>query len=248
MAIVLNNKIRYWTDRIRNGPAAAFFRWWFGELRQVLPVNWQERLQHALRRVIVVHEPDQLKLGVEENNTITWLESFPLQQDAALQRQQIHALLEQHDVHEAPRFLLLNPSQVLRKELLLPAAAESNLQQVLAFEMDRQTPFRAADVYYTWKLLASDKESGQIHVELYVVPRKPADLSLDILAVRGLAASGADVADDGRTLRHQFVAAGKAFSGGQSTDPDELRPGRGCRGIADCGYGAVPALSRQQGQ
>lgn len=200
MAIVLNNKIQYWSARIRNGPVAAFCRWWCGELKQLLPRNWQQRLQHALRRVMLVLEPGQLRLGVEENHVIEWLESVSLQQDAVLQRQQIRGLLEKHDVLEAPRFLSLDQAHVLRKELTLPAATESNLQQVLAFEMDRQTPFRAADVYYTWKIAGSDKESGQIRVELFVVPRKPVDQSLEILGARGLAASGIDVLDDARAL------------------------------------------------
>lgn len=200
MAIVLNNKIRHWTARLRNGPAAAFCRWWCGELKQLLPLSWQQRLQHAWRRVMLVSEPGQLQLGVEENHAIEWLESVSLQQDAALQRQQIRGLLEQHDVLAAPRFLALDQAQVLRKELALPAATESNLQQVLAFEMDRQTPFRAADVYYAWKVAAGDKESGQIRVELFVVPRKPMDQSLEMLAARGLAANGIDVLDGGLAL------------------------------------------------
>lgn len=200
MAIVLNNKIQYWTARLRNGPAAAFCRWWYGELKQLLPLNWQQRLQYASRRVMLVLEPGQLQLGVEENHAIEWFESVSLQQDVVLQRQQIWGLLEQHDALEAPRFLALDQAHVLRKELTLPAATESNLQQVLAFEMDRQTPFRAADVYYTWKIAGSDNEPGQICVELFVVPRKPMDQSLEMLVARGLAASGIDVLDGGRAL------------------------------------------------
>jgi len=211
MATVFKNKIQIWSARIRNGPAAVFCRWWFGELKKMLPVNWQQRLQHASRRVVLAHEPGTLKLGVEENHAIKWLESLSLEQDLALQRQRVHALLEKHDVLEVPRFLLMGQAQVLRKELMLPAAAESNLQQVLAFEMDRQTPFRAADVYFTWILTGSDKESGQIRVDLLVVPRKPVDLSLDILRTRGLAASGVDVVDGAQTLGINMLPPEKRF-------------------------------------
>jgi len=199
MAIALNNRIRYWKDRITSGPAAEFCRWWFGELRQLLPATWQQRLQHARRRVMLVQDGDQLRLGIEENAAIEWIESFPLQQEAVVQRREIHAALEMHGVLEASKFLLLDEAQVLRKELSLPAATESNLQQVLAFEMDRQTPFRAADVYYTWRVLGGDKESGQIRVELFVVPRRLVDPSLEMLGIRGLAASGIDVAQGGAT-------------------------------------------------
>jgi general secretion pathway protein L len=138
MAIALTNKIQYWSARLRNGPAGSFFRWWFGELKQVLPAPWRERMQHALRRVTLTVDSGQLNLGIEENRTTHWLESFPLDQEAALQKQRIRTLLEQQDIRETPRFLLLEPAKILRKALTLPAATEANLQQVLAFEMDRK--------------------------------------------------------------------------------------------------------------
>jgi len=195
MANVLNSRIPYWGTRLRNSTAAAFCRWWFGELKQALPAGWQRRLQHASRRVVLGLQGEQLRLGIDENQSINWLESVELHQDAPLQRQQIRGLLEKHDALEVSRFLLLQQADVLRKVLLLPAAAEPNLQQVLAFEMDRQTPFRASEVYYTWKMLGSDREAGQIQVELFVLPRKPLDATLETLAALGLAVSGVDVAD-----------------------------------------------------
>ena len=197
MAIALNNKIQYWSGRVQNSQAGAYCRWWIAELKALLPVRWQKRLQHAQRRITLKLEADQLRLGVEENGLNQWFRSVPLGPDPGLQRQQIRALLEQQDAVEAPQFLFVDAGQVLRKELKLPAAAESNLKQVLAFEMDRQTPFRAPDVYYTWKIREGEKDSGQIHVELFVMPRKPVDAALDSLLGRGLAASGVDVLENG---------------------------------------------------
>ncbi|HLF32051.1 MAG TPA: PilN domain-containing protein [Xanthomonadales bacterium] len=200
MAIALNNKIQYWGARVRNSPAGAFFTWWTGELKALLPARWQERLQHARRRITLRWETIRLRLGVEENRAIRWLTDVSQDQDVSLQRQQVRGLLEQQEALEVPRFLLLDAQQVLSKQLLLPAATESNLQQVLAFEMDRQTPFRASDVYYTWKLLGVEKDSGQIRVALFVAPRKPVDAVLESLSARGLAASGVDVFDGAQSL------------------------------------------------
>ncbi len=39
--------------RLRTGPVGKFFAWWVGELRSALPVAWQEKLQHATRRLVV---------------------------------------------------------------------------------------------------------------------------------------------------------------------------------------------------
>ena len=62
MAIALTNKIQYWSARFRNGPVAAYLGWWVGELKALLPAAWQERLQHALRRVTLKMEGPDLRL------------------------------------------------------------------------------------------------------------------------------------------------------------------------------------------
>jgi general secretion pathway protein L len=96
--------------------------------------------------------------------------------------------------------LVLDSAGILRKEVRLPIAAESNLRQVLGFEMDRQTPFRAGDVYFDWTILGHDKEAGQVRVDLAVVPRAGVDATCQILAARGLSVSGVDVVHDGLPL------------------------------------------------
>jgi len=200
MAIALNNKIQQWSGRVQSSQAGVFFRWWSAQLKALMPKSWQQRLQYAQRRVTLRQEPDQLRIGIQESGSNQWFGSIPSGSDAVLQRQQIKGLLEQKDALEAPQFLLMDAGHVLRKELKLPAAAESNLLQVLAFEMDRQTPFRAADVYYTWKMLDSENDPGQIRLELYVAPRKPIDAILESLAARGLAVSGVDVFNENAGL------------------------------------------------
>jgi general secretion pathway protein L len=200
MALAFNNTIQYWRTRFRHGPVGEFLRWWLGELRQILPPAWRQRLQLATRRVTLELEPDWLRLGVEEGGVIRPLEELRAGQDAAMQKQQIRSLLERHELHEMPRFLLLDASRVLRKELKLPAAAESNLRQVLGFEMDRQTPFRANDVYFDWRILHGSKETGELQLELFVTPRGIVDSICEQLAARGVAPSGVEIVESGQTL------------------------------------------------
>jgi len=199
MAIAFNDKIQFWRGRIVHGPVGIFFQWWTAELKQVLPAKWRARLQHSRRRLAMVLEPRQLRLGIESNRNISWIENLSIGSDVALERANIRALVDKHDVGQAPRFLLLNEAAVLRKQLSFPAAAAANLKQVLTFEMDRQTPFRASEVYFTYNLLEGNGESGQIQVELFVAPRKPLDSALDQLQAAGLPASGVDVLSGGES-------------------------------------------------
>ena len=207
MANAFEIKLKDWRSRVQTGPAGKFFHWWFGELRQALPSSWQQKLQHALRRITLRLDGESLLVGVDENRSLQPLETFSISQGVPLQQQQIADLLTEHDLLEAPRFLLLEEQAVLRKEILLPAAAESNLFQVLTFEMDRQTPFRAQEVYFDWKIRERSSDSGQIKLEIFVLPRRHVDTVLHALQQRKLAPAGIDILDDGKTLGLNLLPA-----------------------------------------
>jgi general secretion pathway protein L len=97
---------------------------------------------------------------------------------------------------ERPTLVYLIPSQrVLRRPITLPLAAEENLRQVLTFEMDRQTPFRADQVYFDHRIIRRDIVSKQLYVDVAIVPRQVADAELAALAPTGLAPDVLDAAD-----------------------------------------------------
>jgi len=200
MANAFENKLKDWRNHVQAGPVGKFFHWWLDELRQALPPAWQQKLQHALRRLTLRLDGESLSVGVDENRSLQALDTFSISQGVALQQQQINDLLVEHELLESPRFLLLDQEAVLRKEIMLPAAAESNLSQVLAFEMDRQTPFRAQDVYFDWKILERGGDSGQIRLEIFVVPRSEVDKTLHSLQLRKLSPAGIDILDGGKTM------------------------------------------------
>jgi general secretion pathway protein L len=199
MAIALEQRLQQIRGRVQAGPAGKFFRWWIGELKGAMPASWRERLQHALRHTVVTIDDSALALAVDEDRSLRLLETVPLSPDLDWQRRQIEELLEDHDLAEAPRFLALDLGEVLSKELSLPAAAEANLAQVLAFEMDRQTPFKASDVYYDWRIVQRDA-AGQLRLQLFVVPRDEVDQAIKAASDRGIGLSGIDVVDGTSSL------------------------------------------------
>lgn len=72
----------------------------------------------------------------------------------------------------------------LSKTVLLPAVAEEDLRAVVAFEMDRETPFRAEAVRFDARVVG--RAERQIRVALTVVPRALAAHALEAAARRGL--------------------------------------------------------------
>jgi len=199
--------------RLRTGPVGKFFEWWFEELRLAMPASWQQKLIYASRRVTMELTEETLRMGVDEGRGLTLLDELPLSQDARVQRQQIDDLLAQNELAEAPNFLLLDARRILHKEIRLPLAAEANLAQVLTYEMDRQTPFRAANVYFDWQIIDRDSAAGQFRLMLYVVPRTEVDLKVETLASRGFKLSGVDIRDNGRTLGLNLLPADRRARG-----------------------------------
>jgi general secretion pathway protein L len=200
MANVLEEKLRQIGGRLKSGPVGTFFRWWFSELGQAMPQSWQMKLQHALRRVTLNLVDGDLQVGVDQNRQVNVLERFSTTQEAVLQLQQVEDLLARNELSDAPRYLLLELSGVLSKELKLPLAAEANLARVLSFEMDRQTPFKADNVYFDTQIIERNAESGQLRLQLYVAPRTEVDSVVRTVSGRGFQLAGVDVSDGARTL------------------------------------------------
>ena len=90
----------------------------------------------------------------------------------------------------------------------MPRAVEENLAGMLNFEMDRHTPFRAEDVFFTQRVISRDRASEKIAVELVVVPKRSAAQFADRLAnVRITASSMVVGLQDGALAVGEFEAS-----------------------------------------
>ena len=193
MATALENQLENLRLRFQGSGAGQFFRWWSEELKQLLPPELKARMQYARRRVVMKVKGGELEISFHEADSLHLLEVYTLEQDVRLQQQQIKHLLAERDLLEVARDLLLPPERVLRKEVVMPIAAEGNLRQALAYEMDRQTPFRASDVYFDYHLLNRDRENSQIRVELLLTRKDSLNEDIGVLTPRGMAPTGVDV-------------------------------------------------------
>jgi general secretion pathway protein L len=196
MAIALNNSINKIRVRFETGPAGQFFRWWGEELRDAMPAKLRARMQYARRKLLMEVGDGEVALSIEGADSLQSLDSLAIEQDAQLQQQRVRELLQQYELAEVSRDLLLSEDVVLKTEVVMPLATEVNLRQALAYEMDRHTPFQAEDVFYQWRILSRDRDAGQLHIDLYVTPRGPVLAHIELLKRLGLAPTGVDVATD----------------------------------------------------
>lgn len=200
MASALQTRLENWRLRLQTSGFGQFLRWWGAELRELLPKSLQDRMSHAQGKVVMKVAPETLTLAWYEAGNTALLEQFATAQDASVQQQQVADLLQEKELDEAQRDLLLDADDVLAKTVTLPLATESNLRQALAFEMDRNTPFRATDVYFDYRVIERDKDKAQLRAEMLVTPKAEVDARLATLGDRGLAPSGVDVEREGRAL------------------------------------------------
>jgi len=190
--------------RLRPG-FAGFWSWWTHALASWLPLRVRELFGLARERVQLRVDADSLRLTLERGETSREIGQVPWSPEEAALDDPLAPLLAQR-IAELPRWLVLPAAAGLRRPLVLPAAAADRLRDVLAFEIDRQTPFAAADVHYDARVTGR-RGDGQIEVELVVVPAKTMEAALARLGPLAQTLTGVDMATaDGRGVGVNLLA------------------------------------------
>ncbi|KAA6180453.1 PilN domain-containing protein [Pseudomonas veronii] len=94
---------------------------------------------------------------------------------------------------EARQVLVLPPETVLVQTLQLPPAAARNLSTVVGYELDRFTPFDAAQLYFVAR--QERRTPSHLHVTLVAILRERLDQILIDCSALGLQPHAVDVAD-----------------------------------------------------
>lgn len=195
MAALTDNLGYRWRTTLSRSRVPEFFSWWGRKLREGLPQRLREVLEHPQPRLLVSVVDKQLRLDDVGDDKDEPVVVVALNEGKALAASKIRTALERYE--QRPETVFAIPAHaVLRKELTFPSAAEENLTQVLAYEMDRHTPFSADKVYFDYRVLQRDTESKTIRVELYVARREQVDRVLKLVDDRDLVLHGVDVADE----------------------------------------------------
>jgi len=146
-----------------------FWSWWIAELSGMLPKSVRAAILPRVERLYLQLNGTELiaSRGTSESTQETGrysLSPTALQPEQALE-------LEELAGRSREVVLCLPEDKVLVKSLSLPLVAEENLHEVLGFEMDRQTPFTAEQVYYDHILTARNSKSSTLSLELVLTPR-----------------------------------------------------------------------------
>ena len=169
-----------------------FFAWWFGQLAELLPQGLRRSALTAVDAMVI--KPigplgrgiEAVSVGLRRNGRETPLGRFGLGAT---------------NLAELPRatgratVLRLGEQDVLGKTVTLPLAAERELDQVLGFEMDRETPFKAEEIYWNHRIEKADRQNGRLSVRLVLLPKANLAPLLTALGQSGIRPRQAEIAD-----------------------------------------------------
>jgi len=199
----------------------VFLQWWLGELGALVPTRVRQRFTTAKHNLVLL-------LGDSDASPVLCLETgHELEalgrlnsQGAADARRKLISVLRDRGVlaaFNAGRLgvcVRIPPHRASRTIIELPVAAESNLDEVVFYELDRHTPFRPEHARFSYRILGRDASAKRLDVELTVVPRPIVDDALAVAAGLDLKPDRIDVAvdDEYRSASGNLLPAEKAAS------------------------------------
>ena len=174
----------------------ALWRWWTTELAQLVPEALSPQGRVA-RLPLLTFEGDVLVLVPPPGTAAPEGSSVDLAAlDTARARAAVRALVERASEMRGRARLALRHEDALVRRVTMPLATEENLGQVLAFEMDRLTPFRAEDVYYDQRILSRDSNAGTLCALLAVARREVVDARIERLRALGVSVQGVSLREE----------------------------------------------------
>lgn len=163
----LKKQFKFSTPLLR--ALSEFWSWWTAELGGILPKSVRAAILPSVQRLYLAVNDQELFARHGTRDSTHEIGRYPLSAPA-LSPAQTRELDELAD-RSREVVLCVPPRKILVKTLTLPLAAEENLRQVLAFEMDRQTPFTVDQVYFDYTLTAREPKNNSLTLDLIVTPR-----------------------------------------------------------------------------
>lgn len=148
-----------------------FIDWWLAGLLIMVPESLRNRIIEYPDRLIVEIVNREISMTYYRGYSNEIIDRKVVNQEDELEKADTIQWLNQIKNNYMECIVLLPKDSVLVKSLSLPSAGEKNLNDILGFEMDRQTPFTPDQVYFDSVITSSEAHEDKISLDLYVVTR-----------------------------------------------------------------------------
>jgi general secretion pathway protein L len=170
--------------------AGRFWSWWNGELKQCVPRNALRYFIPEAPELVIAMEGSLASFSLKDgtdHRPIRTIDLDEAEQDSGDEQDEAGLADLPRD---NPAIVFPPADKILRQEIMLPLATEQNLDAVIRFELDRLTPFRAAEAAYGYRVLGRYPEVEKIRVELVVSEQTSIDRLVKKLGALGFKISG----------------------------------------------------------
>ncbi|MFI4970246.1 MAG: PilN domain-containing protein [Lysobacterales bacterium] len=188
----LDRQIARLRMRLAKTPLPRLFAWWGGELLACLPARWRNRLSERSESLLLDLRGEEIVVWRERSEAISEYARIRRDLPAEVQSAEFQRLRNAIGDPMVRTVFCIPAERVLIRTLSLPVAAEENLRQVLSFEMDRQTPFKADQIYFDSRVIGHDASERNAQVELVLIPRAKLDQELAALPAGAADLDGVD--------------------------------------------------------
>ena len=163
-----------------------FISWWGRQLLTLLPDAVRGPDADVARAILITHVatpgslPDTVDVMLPKTSFAVTPERIVLDEDGLARLRALRARSSR-----APVCLRLRPGSLLERDVVLPLAVERSLDRVLQYEMNRLTPFAAAETIWGWTITRRDRTQARLHLRLTLGARAPIAATLAGLAAAG---------------------------------------------------------------
>ncbi len=170
----------------------AFVQWWTSELQQLLPEQYSKKL-FPKTRTVFINQGDQEtpQLWRYQEDEFNLLVDDPQLQDKEWWHHLNH-FIAGSEVDVTITYMLANKHAIVRN-VTLPAAAMSDVDSVLTFELDKYVPFQPDEVVFAWRLGPVDEGSEKVLILLAVIKKGILDNILEAINSKGVMLTGVDI-------------------------------------------------------
>lgn len=178
-------------DRVLAG-FLALLQWWWLEITDLVPTRWRQWVKSSFERRVIRLDGQIWRIGPGSGA------HDGLALDMKMPDHALRDLIARVDPSCRNRRLdaVIPEADGLLRHISLPVAAGQRLRAVVGLQMDRLSPFRAADVRFDCRK-AANVENGMMNVEVAMVPKATLLAYEEMLKNIGLAVGRFRFADTG---------------------------------------------------
>jgi general secretion pathway protein L len=192
------------------GLCRGFLQWWLDEHRRFITQRLFPGLFPGEQALVFACDGTKVSLGARTRGLEIALGELAPQAGEDDLIAALVALAKDRDLPLGtgrPTLIARLPSaSALQQNIVVPDAAGENLRQVLSWDIDRLTPFTAAEACFAWRPATGAAGSGRLKGSLAVVARARIDETLALLARRGIAVDRVEVAWSDNAAEGAWVA------------------------------------------